>query len=923
MSGRTVLVGTATVLIAVVFGGVGLADWPTLHKDVQRSGDTDEMVKGPYERKWFRNFAEEMISTRVEAIVAEGKVFAGTLAGRMYALDVVTGETIWRFQANGPIGHSPCYYRGNLYFGADEGFDSGSVYCLNAEDGSKVWEAKVGAGVFTSPMCDGERVYFGDRGGVFHAVKTADGSEVWKVETGYMILQPPSLSHDGETVVFGSENMHVYAVSAKDGEMQWRSDKLGGLSLRDHGPTIWKGKAIVRTNPARSFHTSLGIEASAWKRLHQSLETKPADEVIFNKWGSYAMKYSDRRAAAEREYVRKYVAEHPDEKTFYALDMSDGTEPWVAPVTFSGVGLHNNPPYPVFDRKSGTMYVWCGTGLSKEGRGIPGLGITVMTIDPKTGDTRDIIRNGPVPAQADDVTQSMNLMGDVLLSTHMGGIIGLDLVSMERHDVWWSPDTYGGIFGQAYHRTQKPYSGFYTGAYLAGRKGEICMMANEWHGPGNPVPAISNDRLFWKVGSQMICIGGPSTPKQASGGTDRPDPMYWDEPHVVPGGNLAVYWEGDYDPNMKRPKISPEQLEKFVSVKAAAPKDGDIRGELLQKVEARLETQILELTEQGPWAPMIIELGISGDQAIFADTAQAMQIVSLALPHLKGETRSKAVAWLDGLYEQGVPLSKSRFDSKEGNRREPYDIGATMSGRQPEYERGVDDLYALWAYAYYADRWEKVKTAQEDIRKVYEEFASRPVNRDHAGNKFTEDKKLVGRVNHIGEELNGQIAGTIGYIRIMKQLGNKAAASKAMGRLAEVVIERVHHEQADDCFIRLDEFGHHSARLPRYLKMTPEVGAILQEFAGDKLQSNLSNLRQELPVWYQAWSERLTGGENYCNPPHLARSIYMGWAEGCKPTPEELAKVLDQPWCKADLFYIEKCTALLRGSLYHNSMDRY
>ena len=64
------------------------SDWPTLHRDYQRSGYTDEVVRGPYERKWYRDFHSEMIATRVEAIVADGKCFVGTFAGNMHALDV-------------------------------------------------------------------------------------------------------------------------------------------------------------------------------------------------------------------------------------------------------------------------------------------------------------------------------------------------------------------------------------------------------------------------------------------------------------------------------------------------------------------------------------------------------------------------------------------------------------------------------------------------------------------------------------------------------------------------------------------------------------------------------------------------------------------------------------------------------------------
>jgi len=96
------------------------ADWPTLHNDYQRSGFTHEVVRGPYERKWGRDFHDEMIAMRCESLVAEGKVFLGTFAHHLYALDIADGQTCWRFQADGPIGASPCNHDGKVFFGSDD-----------------------------------------------------------------------------------------------------------------------------------------------------------------------------------------------------------------------------------------------------------------------------------------------------------------------------------------------------------------------------------------------------------------------------------------------------------------------------------------------------------------------------------------------------------------------------------------------------------------------------------------------------------------------------------------------------------------------------------------------------------------------------------------------------------------------------------
>ncbi|UCF14750.1 MAG: hypothetical protein JSW59_15155, partial [Phycisphaerales bacterium] len=85
-----------------------------------------------------------------------------------------------------------------------------------------------------------------------------------------------------------------------------------------------------------------------------------------------------------------------------------------------------------------------------------------------------------------------------------------------------------------------------------------------------------------------------------------------------------------------------------------------------------------------------------------------------------------------------------------------------------------------------------------------------------------------------------------------------------------------------------------------------------REFASGKLNANLKDLMTGLPLWYQAFGERMIGGENYISPPHLARGLFMAAADGAVLEPQQLAAKLDQPWCRADLYYIEKISAILR-----------
>jgi len=127
------------------------APWPTVRRDGQRSGFTDEVVRGPYERKWFRDFHDEVIATRVEAILGGGRVYVPTLAGRVYALDPATGKTAWTFEARGAVGAAVLYHEGRVIVGDDAGYVTG----LDANTGKVAWQYEAGAGVWAAPAGGG------------------------------------------------------------------------------------------------------------------------------------------------------------------------------------------------------------------------------------------------------------------------------------------------------------------------------------------------------------------------------------------------------------------------------------------------------------------------------------------------------------------------------------------------------------------------------------------------------------------------------------------------------------------------------------------------------------------------------------------------------------------------------------------------
>lgn len=876
--------------------------WPTPHKDYQRSGYTDEVIEGPYERKWYRDFHEEMIATRVEAIVAEGKVYVGTFAGKFRALNVVTGETVWEKQLAGPIGASPSYHDGVLYVGCDEAFNAGRVYAIRARDGEIVWEYHAPAGVWVSPSTDGKRVYFGDRAGVFHAVDARTGRKAWIYPVGGMILKPASFSRDGRKIVFGSEDMRVYCLGP-DGEEIWRSEKLPGLSLRDQGATIWAGKVVVRTNPADSFHEVLGRNGELLERIQRSIPLSAGDKVLLEKWGDYIVHPTPRRRKAEHEGVIEYLEENPWDRTFHTLDLATGKPELIVPVLYTG-GLHNPPTPPTFNPDTQELYTTTRTAMTYYLRGVRRYS-ALCRIHPETGrptwyfpeerHNRKRMWYG-VPLIGDE-SQSLSLMGRNLIVTHQGELARIDLETETVERIWKGRDTYGGIFGPE-------LAGGFDKARELRTKGYLTSMPNEWHGPDRAVLAIAEGRMFWVVGSQVICLGGNDIPAAETGGTGAPELKEWKLPAVVGGGNKVVSGEVESREDVQV-DLADADVRKAVLTAGVFRPVARSDGELARALRERLDAEVLELIEGGPWAPLAVQLGISGSRIHFRETYLTMKTVALAVPHLSPEIAEKAEAYLDTLLGDGVPLKHSTWPGKRGKRREPYDLAprirqhATSAYRR---EPGIADVYALCASARATDDYEKLRPMTAQLRRALAALATEPF-------EFDPDD----REGNAAQELNEKIAGVIGYAKIMHELGENDEVDRALVLLEPMLIARIRHEMTDRRLIRKDGKALHAAAVPRYRSLTPELGAILHERAGPALERNLRDLMKGLPVWYQAFSERMIGGENYITPPTLAWGMFLALAYGVQVEPSELAEYVDQPWCKADLYYIDKLASALRA----------
>jgi hypothetical protein len=309
-------------------------------------------------------------------------------------------------------------------------------------------------------------------------------------------------------------------------------------------------------------------------------------------------------------------------------------------------------------------------------------------------------------------------------------------------------------------------------------------------------------------------------------------------------------------------------------------------------LRARLDEAVSELVDGRVWMPFVVELGISKEERHFTQPSETLQALSLALPHLSPDVRRKTLACLKRIFAEGFPADAA------ARARELYDLGPGMRKFQAQpLPAPRTDLYAAWAWAQFGDAWDEVLARDAELRKAFE--ALQPARIDP-------------KAKDAGARCNQQIAAVLGYARIMQKAGRKEEVDRALAVAAELVTERVHHERADSNFVR-EVRGAHSGSIPRYHELVPETAAMLRAFAPKEFERNVRALSVQLPLWHQAFAERMAGGENYTHTPLIARGLFAALADGLRASPEELAGRLDQPWCRADLYFIEKLAAVLRA----------
>lgn len=259
------------------------------------------------------------------AIVDNGIIYIGSLDSNLYALQIKTGNLVWKFNAKGSIRSSVCLDGKSVYVVSGDG----NLYCIDKSNGKEKWKFKTEGEqkyplysyadyFYSSPIEEGETIYFGSGDGNIYSVNSTNGLLNWKYKTNAVVHTTPLIHAD--KLYAGSFDGYFYALNKATGELAWKFKSVGQrffpVGEFQGSPVYFNGTVYVG---ARDFNLYALDAEKGYCRWNKSF------------LGGWAV------ATAQFKDSIMYVGT-ADEMTLLSLQPESGALNWKAPVKFNVFG---------------------------------------------------------------------------------------------------------------------------------------------------------------------------------------------------------------------------------------------------------------------------------------------------------------------------------------------------------------------------------------------------------------------------------------------------------------------------------------------------------------------------------------------------------------------------------------------------------
>ncbi len=201
------------------------ADWPLPRGDAQSSGAIAESLPADLKVLWeFK--ADEAIETT--PVVADGRVFATDVMGKVYAIDFASGKEIWNHNYDTGFVASPAVRTASESLASIVvvGDVEGNLYTLDAATGKELWRQTTDGEINGAAAFYDDKVLVTSQDGTLRAFAVADGKAVWTYETDDQIRCNPTVA--GSQTFLGGCDGNLHRVDLDTGKAIGTPMPLGG-----------------------------------------------------------------------------------------------------------------------------------------------------------------------------------------------------------------------------------------------------------------------------------------------------------------------------------------------------------------------------------------------------------------------------------------------------------------------------------------------------------------------------------------------------------------------------------------------------------------------------------------------------------------------------------------------------------------------
>ncbi len=245
--------------------------WPIygFSKDRRRHLPASSKLRPPFRKLWTMTGT---ILLEFSPVLARQRLFLLKNNGAVYSIDKDSGEVYWKRKMGELAASSPAFAEGTVYITVLERgktVKAGRVAAMRASDGKVLWDRRLPSRTESSPLVDGEHLFFGSEDGTVYCVRRSDGAVRWTYKAPGAVKGALALA-DGK-LYFGDYAGRMHAIRRSDGRAVWTTGTRGARFGTAAGqfystPAVAYGRVYIGNTDGKVYSFSASTGRIAWTR---------------------------------------------------------------------------------------------------------------------------------------------------------------------------------------------------------------------------------------------------------------------------------------------------------------------------------------------------------------------------------------------------------------------------------------------------------------------------------------------------------------------------------------------------------------------------------------------------------------------------------------------------------------------------------